>query len=589
MPGTKETDRLQSSHHPTINPTTKQPIRVNPKILIFIIPKFPFNFPTVEMLGDHSSPSSLLEWVDQNTPRVLQRANADAMLNGMITGFEILDELEPEPSIISANSQFGEYESLAGNFFEPFWPSPMDLCGIPPIDSEERLIEFPKLEGPHIVSPSIEAALVSGCGSWAGSPVVPKVAATHSTGVHEATFPTDQEQQGQNDSQGPGQGFTKHTSGVTRISSNFQAAFEVAWNDLRCLRRYFVRSYRKMRRIARKFNSTALSRLLKTVRGPKGLSNRGILTFKDVIRGTVPDDLLNIFALLAMSYAMSKILVTKDKIKPADVLSGLNLWRDVICDSEREDFCQLAESLWPEAKTQLQAQNRPGGSNFDGLGVDFGSVTNAFTKSQIWASTMDRAGVWVENLHFQDLSAENYSHPGATPLPGDLHSMKAFSTGSGYAGPPDIPSVESVLHQCDEAGPYVDPQLISLIDPRTAAAKQKTQRPSIEALHETSVFQVVYAFADGEIFDLLFILSGKGATVRYYRRAFCMDQDQRMFEMKVTEEAFAQLRRGDSPEIPGLQALVSAAETFVSLACLRSLDQVREFVLEVAQVSSFVQ
>ncbi|KEZ46305.1 hypothetical protein SAPIO_CDS0600 [Scedosporium apiospermum] len=540
------------------------------------------------MIGEHY-PLDLLDWVDQCTPIFIRRAYADAMFNGMITGFEVLDELEPEGSIVLDTSQ-SEEDGSSIHFHDSIWEgdSPDPVVGrtsFPTIG--QRHSEFSQRE-------SIHKELFACWGDSSDAPAVPTVAVEPSTCSHEATFSADAEQQVQDDSQRPHPDPAEHISAVRRIASNFKESFETAWNDLRSLRHYFVREYRKMRRIARKFTSPALSRVLSTLRGPKDLRNRGILTFKDVIRGVVTDDLTNIFALLTMSYAMSKVLVAKEKIKPADVLSGLNLWRDIVCDHEREDFSRLAESLWPEAKSQLQTQKSPDGPDFDitsGVGfgsvadifrVDLGSITNAFAKSQILESTMGQAGVWAENFRFQNLSAENYSPPRATPIGGNLRSTQAFSTGPGYTVPPNL--LKSVWYNGDETEHCIDPQLLSSIEPPMAAAKQNIHRPSIEALHETSIFRVVYAFAQGEIFDLLFILSGKGATVRYYRRGFSTDQDQRVFETKVTEGAFARLRTGDSREIPGLQALVSAAETFVRLACLRSLDHVREFVLEVAQI-----
>lgn len=77
----------------------------------------------------------------------------------------------------------------------------------------------------------------------------------------------------------------------------------------------------------------------------------GPLLMRGILEGDQPESIADIFAFTSLSYAVSKILIRRNRMKQSDILADLDVWRDAISDpAERMSFDIISQKLWPEAQ-----------------------------------------------------------------------------------------------------------------------------------------------------------------------------------------------------------------------------------------------
>ncbi len=123
-----------------------------------------------------------------------------------------------------------------------------------------------------------------------------------------------------------------------------------AWRGLQSLDKGMQAEFQRFCDATAETTSSTLCQLRARFHSSKTLTNHGILVFRDVLDGFLPDTLGDIFAFASLSHAVSEILVRRKRMKKAEVLSGLERWRNCIRDAaDRDTFATLAARIWPQA------------------------------------------------------------------------------------------------------------------------------------------------------------------------------------------------------------------------------------------------
>ncbi|KAF4953035.1 hypothetical protein FGADI_6305 [Fusarium gaditjirri] len=74
----------------------------------------------------------------------------------------------------------------------------------------------------------------------------------------------------------------------------------------------------------------------------------GILTYRDVLHGVLPETLAEVFSFACLSFVISTLLCRKGRIRRDQILAGLHQWRDSIYDEdEKLTLDTLASAMWP--------------------------------------------------------------------------------------------------------------------------------------------------------------------------------------------------------------------------------------------------
>jgi len=123
------------------------------------------------------------------------------------------------------------------------------------------------------------------------------------------------------------------------------------WATLRSLRKASMYHYHQFAKVTADSTLPDIRKLRKSYVTAKDMLEMGILTFRAVLHGQIPTNLVEIFAFASLSYVISKTLHAKGHLDESDILSGLLDWRAAITDErERFAFDEIAKRLWPEAK-----------------------------------------------------------------------------------------------------------------------------------------------------------------------------------------------------------------------------------------------
>lgn len=370
------------------------------------------------------------------------------------------------------------------------------------------------------------------------------------------------------------------------------------WAVLRRLRRAMVGHHRRVQEVIASSPLPAASKLAHAYPSAKSMREKGILTFRDILNGVPPTGLTGVFAFASLSYAMSVLLFERGRLKREHILLGLEVWRDSIPDpEEREAFTWLAQTLWPEAETQLQQP----------------------PKGLIEDSSTDLRSHY--RLLEDDISGSDICLGGGDPLVSgsDVRSTSGDGLDAGYGAVPTV--AEMVLQLADLS--YAEFQFFELGDlseqeqtfgrtsrdgkttetvapsnNRTVLAAPQSQRylPSSEASHKptktngeaakhTHVFLAVFNFIK-DAGGFLYALSGNGITTKTRPSrddGLSRTDDRSRFERHTRKEFFDRLpREGADPVFLGL---LSAAKKFVALGCLQTMEEVLELLTCVSRVS----
>lgn len=124
------------------------------------------------------------------------------------------------------------------------------------------------------------------------------------------------------------------------------------WNTLRLLRTEFYAQHRRFLLLTSQSKSS-LKKFRKYCKGPADLLNTGILTSKDIMLGSTPVSLKEVYSLILLSYAMAAVRGPGRSVSLSPKKSDFSIWRQSISkDAEKETFDELVSVLWPEVNSQ---------------------------------------------------------------------------------------------------------------------------------------------------------------------------------------------------------------------------------------------
>ncbi|KAJ4120058.1 hypothetical protein NW768_010341 [Fusarium equiseti] len=168
---------------------------------------------------------------------------------------------------------------------------------------------------------------------------------------------------------------------------NDARAREIAWSSIRTVRDGMATLWKHFVEVAANLDNPAINNVLADYQDAKGLRQTGAIAFRNTVNGLVPNDLCKIFAFCSLSYVVSCLLYSRNRIAEGDILAGIRLWLDALeKEDEREAFKLLAEHLWPEARNHLhfmdfglgeQSQRRATSLR---RGVTTSSILSAYTQ-----------------------------------------------------------------------------------------------------------------------------------------------------------------------------------------------------------------
>ena len=135
-------------------------------------------------------------------------------------------------------------------------------------------------------------------------------------------------------------------------------AREIAWSSIRTVRDGMAALWKHFVEVAANLDNPAINNILADYQDAKGLRQTGAIAFRNTVTGLAPNDLCKIFAFCSLSYVVSCLLYSRNRIGEGDILAGIRLWLDALeKEDEREAFKLLAGHLWPEARNHLHFIN----------------------------------------------------------------------------------------------------------------------------------------------------------------------------------------------------------------------------------------
>ncbi|RYP51043.1 hypothetical protein DL768_003543 [Monosporascus sp. mg162] len=372
------------------------------------------------------------------------------------------------------------------------------------------------------------------------------------------------------------------------------------WAAIRSLREESEYHHRRFMTMPSLSDDPILAQLRKDFTDAKRIRKTGIIIFRDVLLDYRPTKLREIFAFASLSYAVSQVLFKTGRIDKFQILSGVRTWRDSISDDrEKEAFNKLAHELWPEAKDHLHFIPMPRIHTEDPISlprqVNHENPTTTFM-NQVSNATFDYS--WPgqntspeelngisSSLGFLEQAVELTDH---THQAFDLSQLQDFDTVTGYQ--PTATYVETSLPTTSagySSSGCLDPHppTINLPSAVRSPFESAQAQPDSEDVHlrGTCVFLVILAFIS-ENQDLLHILSGRGLISKPNKLYDAEKEDQKMFYKSAQEQFFEPRRRSNPQPSRAFPALLSTAKIFTKEAYLRTIPEVKHYLLTVAVV-----
>jgi hypothetical protein len=390
------------------------------------------------------------------------------------------------------------------------------------------------------------------------------------------------------------------------------------WDAIRDLRKETEYHHQRFQRMATLANDPILSQLRESYKDSKSIRTTGILIFRDVLDGFQPSKLRDIFAFASLSYAVSQLLFKSGRIDKMEILGGLKAWRDSIADaSEREAFNKLAHNLWPEAKNHLHfipipqmtprsdtCWPRPPSNYQDTTSATMNRPYDSFPGPPLGHGPVT-SDMSVPNLVFEELDGINQTSFGFAEHLIDLtkftqevwefsrlNDLSSVETNR-QTTTSDIPatfSVDAEQSHSQHFGWHQQPaEYPSLLgDNAPGGAEHVSPESDAEKirLQDTLVFVVVVTFIF-EIKDLLNILSGRGLVSKPDKLYKNQEQQQKRFYKSAKEDFFEP--RACSRPIPyrTYTALLSVAKIFTREAYLKTISEVKHYLVTVAVVRKY--
>ncbi|KXX81303.1 Peptide transporter PTR2 [Madurella mycetomatis] len=322
------------------------------------------------------------------------------------------------------------------------------------------------------------------------------------------------------------------------------------WAAIRCLRKETAYHHRRFQHLARTMENPLIAKLLDVYPDAQSVRSKGAQLFKDVLEGFRPRDLSLVFAFASFSYATSQLLYKKRRIDKGYILAGLKDWRDLI--SDLPEFAAFAIN-------EQAAHDTIGASYYQNTSI--GSGLGDHIPPDLVTNVVDLMNTSHEYFNFAaiaGLDAENSLN---------LPAASNWLSSSG-PGPP------SLLPTPDAA-------------PNTPGGErqrsQSTDEPLDELvkLEETTMFLVILIFLE-DIGELLYILSGRSLASRRHKLYKAEEKNQKAFYKKSKESFFEPRYRHSEPNSAAFFALLSVAERFTQGGYLRSIAEIKHYLVSVA-------
>ena len=389
------------------------------------------------------------------------------------------------------------------------------------------------------------------------------------------------------------------------------------WAAIRSLREETAFHHERFRKLCRDLGDPVISKLLETYPDAQSIRNKGAQVVKDVLDGFRPRELSLIFAFTSFAYAISQLLYKDGRIEKCEILGDLRAWRSLITDpTEGRVFERIAQGLWPESKEHLHfidipvaAQRREMNPLFPGIPSSGASIGGSATPGFADMLPAHRQGVAEQNACLYPMDQFNLTNLDAAPyadthrplLSPDIgsytgHLMNLSNEAFDYAALLATgPTGNLFPHSPPGSGSGLVGCLNSPVPPNGAAgasARRTDQPPSSEAgpkemrLDETVMFLAVLVFLQ-DIAELVYTLSGRSLASRPQKLYKAEEKRQEALYRSVLEAFFMPRYARRDVTLPAFLALLSVAEKFIKSGLLRSVEDVKHYLVSVASVSTF--
>lgn len=394
------------------------------------------------------------------------------------------------------------------------------------------------------------------------------------------------------------------------------------WSSIRNVKEGSEHIWQRFDALAETLNQPAINQIRNKYNDAKGLRETGVFTFRDVVSGTAPNDLRQVFAFATLSYVISCLLYRENRIPKRDILSGIQVWRDAIQDDEeREAFVELARHLWPEAHER-----------FHFIDLDLpqqGLQTDLSLDGQCWDWTANGFAPMADVQRPIQQLQPNVAHGSSNasiPAPSELDLYAAGlldDTTQNLARDPlgnnqylfqkqsndlmtlsheawDWSHLRNVQLNHPEPTDWWTPQIpgrppehapggsdfhAELGGPRDLPMRTQAV-DHCDKLRDTTTFQVILLYLH-QLSSLLHLLSGQGLTAKSPQSVAAFNNEQQLQKRTIQEQYLDPL--ASSPISVGSQAraILSVARKFVKLGYLQTCHEVQDYMINVGRVRSF--
>jgi len=363
------------------------------------------------------------------------------------------------------------------------------------------------------------------------------------------------------------------------------------WADLKSLRAEIEHTHQRFFELTKNSSNQVLCSLRKTFPTAKSVRKMGVIVYKDILNGFQPCQLQHVFAFTSLSYGMSRQLAKRGRLEKHEILSGLDVWSACISDPlQKEAFDSLSGSLWPETKLHSRSESEQERGTMEAFG------------SSLSQDPLGNAGIDTSQSTLGNKSYEYHPYLDSTqatlldPLPNiSCDAMDLSHLSYEEFAFHEIPELYDLNHQSlatglnlpqDRINSEGDWGIETSVRESGAAQLEEKKNGQDDALHlrDTGVFIAVLVFINHAKL-LLRILSGKGLISRPQMRYDTEKENQRRFYESAQRKFFKPHSRCDACPSRAFVALLSVADVFAQAGYLRSIAEVKYYLITVAGVS----
>lgn len=384
--------------------------------------------------------------------------------------------------------------------------------------------------------------------------------------------------------------------------------------------------FRRFDDVASGSASATICRLRSRFPSFRALADCGTLVYRDELDGLCPDTLEEIFAFASLSHAMSRILVRQRRMEEAQVLSGVQRWRDCIDNAdERSAFDTLASKMWPSScVSSTQPEQAATGPHSHAIPEreGWGDTSRFLQKVATIAATEmghlpgDASNTGGPGLPPVSLEQEVLNLTGLTGEEFDFSQLRRFGDSNDYVPPKGIDTRE-VSKWCAPSQPIpgytgklspLCPPLLGDQPMSTPPAPDFQMPPSPLSstrppsggqrlyhfpitdevfdckainLRNTITFLAVLAFAS-DSGDGFYLFSGSGKTAIHSRTGSTWASERSKAERRLRRVFFDPLKKAGANDA-GFLALLAVAKKFVVLGLLGTENEVQDYLIAISK------